>query len=174
MIILISGSTHTGKTLLAQKLIEKYHYPSMSLDHLKMGLIRSGLTDLTPDDDDKMTGLLWPIVKEMVKTAIENSQNLIIEGCYFPYDWKTYFEPEYLKHIKFICLIMSSKYINEHFDDIEKYSSIIEERIEDSYCKKELLLRDNQISLKMCKKYDCDYILIDDEYKVDINFGSIF
>ncbi|MEY8357211.1 hypothetical protein AALB39_28250 [Lachnospiraceae bacterium 54-53] len=58
MIILIGGSTHTGKTLLAQKLIGRYHYPSMPLDHLKMGLIQSGLTDLTPDDDDKMTGLL--------------------------------------------------------------------------------------------------------------------
>ncbi|MEY8357212.1 hypothetical protein AALB39_28255 [Lachnospiraceae bacterium 54-53] len=114
------------------------------------------------------------IVKEMVKTAIEISQNMIMEGCYFPYDWKTYFEPEYLKHIKFICLVMSSKYINEHFDDIKKYAGVIEERMEDSYCKKEFLLRDNQISLLMCKKYKCDYILIDDEYKVDINFGSIF
>lgn len=74
MIILIAGSTHTGKTVLSQKLIEKYHYPSMSLDHLKMGLIRSGLTNLTPNDDDKMTDLLWPIVKEMIKTAIENNQ----------------------------------------------------------------------------------------------------
>ena len=173
MIILIGGSKHTGKTLLAQKLIEKYHYPSMSLDHLKMGLIRRGLTDLTPDDHDKMTGLLWPIVKEMVKTAIENNQNMIIEGCYFPYDWKTYFEPEYLKHIKFICLVMSSKYINEHFDDIKKHAGVIEERIEDSNCKKELLLRDKQISLNMCKRYKCDYILIDDEYKVDINLENI-
>lgn len=173
MIILIGGSTHTGKTVLSQNLIEKYHYPSMSLDHLKMGLIRSGLTELTPDDGDKMTDLLWTIVKEMIKTAIENNQNMIIEGCYFPYDWKTYFEPEYLKHIKFICLVMSSKYIEEHFDDIKKYASVIEERVEDGYCKKELLLRDNQISLEMCKKYGCDYILIDDEYKVDINFGYI-
>lgn len=169
MIILIGGSTHTGKTALSQKLIEKYHYPSMSLDHLKMGLIRSGLTNLTADDDDKMTDLLWPIVKEMIKTAIENDQNMIVEGCYFPYDWKTYFEPEYLKYIKFVCLVMSSKYIEEHFDDIKKFASVIENREEDSYCKKELLLRDNRISLEMCKKYGCDYILIHDEYRVDID-----
>ncbi|WP_097004493.1 adenylate kinase [Lacrimispora amygdalina] len=173
MIILIGGSTHTGKTLLAQKLIERYYYPCMSLDHLKMGLIRSGLTDLTPDDDDKLTGLLWPIVKEMVKTAIENGQNMIIEGCYFPYDWKNYFDLEYSKHIKYVCLVMSSKYINEHFDDIKKYAGIIEERKEDSYCKKELLLRDNLNSLEMCQKYDCEYILIDDEYRIDIDFSSI-
>ncbi len=172
MIILIAGSTHTGKTALAQKLIEKYHYPCLSLDHLKMGLIRSGLTTLTPYDDDKMTDFLWPIVKEMIKTAIENSQNMIIEGCYFPYDWKTYFEPEYSSHIHFICLVMSSRYIEEHYDDIKKYACVIEERGEDD-CKKELLQRDNQTSFKMCEKYGCDYILIDNEYKLDINFGEI-
>lgn len=168
MIILIAGSTHTGKTLLSQNLIDKYHYPSMSLDHLKMGLIRSGLTKLTPDDDDKMTDLLWPIVKEMVKTAIENNQNMIIEGCYFPYDWKAYFSPEYLSYIKFICLVMSSKYIEEHFDDIQKYACVIEKRVENGCCKKELLRKENRISLEMCKKHGCDYVLIDDEYNVDI------
>ena len=168
MIILIAGSTHTGKTVLSQKLIEKYHYPSMSLDHLKMGLIRSGLTNLTPQDDDKMTDFLWPIVREIIKTAIENNQNMIIEGCYIPYDWNTYFTPQYLKYIKFICLVMSSKYIEEHYDDIKKYASVIENREEDD-CKKELLLRDNRFSLEMCKKYGCEYIWIDDEYKVDIN-----
>ena len=169
MIVLIGGSTHTGKTALSQKLIEIYHYPCMSLDHLKMGLIRSGFTKLTPEDDDKMTDLLWPIVKEMIKTAIENDQNMIIEGCYFPYDWEAYFEPVYLKHIKFVCLVMSSKYIEEHFDDIIKYASVVENRGDDNYYEKELLLRDNRNSLEMCKKFGCDYILIDDEYRVDID-----
>lgn len=46
-----------------------------------MGLIRSHYTELTPDDDDQMTDYLWPITREMAKTAIENNQNRIIEGC---------------------------------------------------------------------------------------------
>ncbi len=84
MIILITGASHTGKTLLAQKLLEKYHFPILSLDLLKMGLIRSGTTSLTPNQDTKLTLYLWPIVKEIIKTAIENNQNLIVEGCYIP------------------------------------------------------------------------------------------
>ena len=80
MIILITGASHTGKTVLAQKLLEKYKYPYLSIDHLKMGLIRSGYTKLTPEDDDKLTEYLWPVVREMIKTAIENGQNLIVEG----------------------------------------------------------------------------------------------
>ena len=83
MIILITGASHTGKTALAQKLLEKYQYPYLSIDHLKMGLIRSGNTELTPMSNDiALTAYLWPIVREMIKTAIENRQNLIVEGCY--------------------------------------------------------------------------------------------
>ncbi len=54
MIVLITGASHTGKTALAQRLLEKYHYPYLSIDHLKMGLIRSGNTSLTPVSDDRV------------------------------------------------------------------------------------------------------------------------
>lgn len=91
MIILITGASHTGKTLLAQKLLEKYKFPYFSIDLLKMGLIRSKNTTLTPEDDDKLQNYLWPIVCKMIKTAIENKQNLIIERCYIPPNWNKSF-----------------------------------------------------------------------------------
>ena len=126
MIILITGPSHVGKTALAQKLLEKYKYPYLSIDHLKMGLIRSGRTDLTPmSDDADLTAYLWPIVREMVKTAIENQQNLIVEGCYIPFDWEKDFEKEYLENIRYYCLVMSEKYIKNHFDDIKQYADFI-------------------------------------------------
>ena len=81
MVILIGGASHTGKTLLAQRLMERYRYPVLSIDLLKMGLIRSGQTELTPEDDDLLTPYLWGIVQEIVKTAIENGQNLIAVRC---------------------------------------------------------------------------------------------
>ena len=93
MVILIGGASHTGKTNLAQRLLEKYKYPYLSIDHLKMGLIRSGNTELTPTSDDTaLTRYLWPIVCGIMKTAVENKQNLIVEGCYIPFDWQTYFD----------------------------------------------------------------------------------
>ena len=107
MIILISGTTHTGKTALSQRLMEKYKIPYFSIDHLKMGLIRSNKTSLTADDDEKLTPYLWSIVKEMIKTAIENKQNIIIEGCYIPFDWQKDFDENYLQEIKYYCLIMT-------------------------------------------------------------------
>ncbi len=169
MIILIAGASHTGKTALAQKLLEKYHYPYVSIDHIKMGLIRSGQTTLTPcSDDNALTDYLWPIVREMIKTAMENNQNMIVEGCYIPYDWERSFEPEYLKKMKYVCLVMSETYIREHFADIRKYASVIEDRGEDEDCTLEETLRDNAEVLRECKKYGVNYVLIEKEYPKEI------
>ena len=81
MVILITGASHTGKTLLAQRLVRKYGCSCLSMDLLKMGLIRSGNTHLTPEDDQELEACLWPIVREIIKTAVENRQDLIVEGC---------------------------------------------------------------------------------------------
>ena len=169
MIILITGPSHVGKTALAQRLLEKYHYPYLSIDHLKMGLIRSGNTQLTPmSDDAELTAYLWPIVSEMVKTAIENEQNLIVEGCYIPFDWEKDFETSYLEHIKYYCLVMSEGYIRAHFDDIKKYASVIENRMDDTYCTMESVLEDNVNVLKEARKHNVPYILIDEKYELDL------
>ena len=170
MIILISGASHTGKTALAQKLLAKYQYPYLSIDHLKMGLIRSGNTDLTPmSDDDKLTAYLWPIVREMVKTAIENGQNLIVEGCYIPFDWQADFTEGYLSNIRYYCLVMSERYIKNHFDDIKNYANVIEQRLDDSYCTIESVLKDNRNILTLAQKHKVNYILIDENYEINID-----
>ncbi len=167
MIILITGASHTGKTALAQRLMEEYKYPYLSIDHLKMGLIRSKNTTLTPlSEDAKLTAFLWPIVCEMVKTAIENKQNLIVEGCYIPPDWQKDFSQEYLESIKYCCLVMSEQYIENNFQNIKKYANVIENRLYDDYSKAECL-QENARILDQCKRYNLNYILIDDEYKIE-------
>ena len=174
MIILITGASHTGKTALAQKLLEKYKYPYLSIDHLKMGLIRSGNTELTPmSDDNDLTAYLWPIVREMVKTAIENKQNLIVEGCYIPFDWQKDFDSEYLESIKYYCLIMSEEYIRNHFAEIKKYANVIENRLDDEWCTIESVLTDNAEVLALAKKHNVNFILIDDQYELNIDFVLI-
>ena len=169
MIILITGASHTGKTALAQRLLEKYRYPYLSIDHLKMGLIRSGNTELTPMDDHKLTEYLWPILREMIKTAIENRQNLIVEGCYIPFDWQKDFDPEYLENIKYYCLVMSEKYIRSHFADIKKYANVIENRLDDEWCTIESVLTDNAEILALARKHHVNHILIEDNYEISID-----
>ena len=169
MIILITGASHTGKTALAQKLLEKYKYPYFSIDHLKMGLIRSGNTELTPMDDNELTEYLWPIIREMIKTAIENKQNLIIEGCYIPFDWQKDFGSNYLESIKYYCLVMSEEYIRNHFADIKKYANVIENRLDDEWCTIDSVLTDNAEVLALAQKHNANFILIDDQYEINID-----
>ena len=170
MVILITGASHTGKTALAQKLLKKYKYPYLSIDHLKMGLIRSGNTELTPMSEEKeLTAYLWPIVCEMIKTAIENKQNIIVEGCYIPFDWQKDIDPEYLENIKYFCLVMSEAYIRNHFDDIKKYASVIENRLDDEWCTLESVLADNTEILQLAQRHSVNYILIEDKYEINID-----
>ena len=169
MVILIAGSSHTGKTLLAQQLLEKYKYPYLSIDHLKMGLIRSENTNLTVSEDKKLTEYLWNIVKEIIKTNIENDQNIIIEGCYIPFDWKKYFKENYLKKIKYICLIMTEEYIKNNFNKIIEYENSIENRIVKGDININKIIQENKYNLEMCKRFQSKYILIDKKYKIDLD-----
>ncbi len=173
MIVLITGASHTGKTTLSQKLLETYKYPYFSIDHLKMGLIRSGYTKLTPEDDDQLTDYLWPILREMIKTAVENQQNLIMEGCYIPFDWSKDFEKEYLKDIKYYCLVMSETYIKQNFASIKKYANAIENRLDDEWCTIESVLEDNAQFFELAKKHGVNYVLIDDEYDISIDLEKL-
>lgn len=202
MIVLITGASHTGKTALSQKLLERYKFPCLSIDHLKMGLIRSGNTELSPlSDDADLTEYLWKIVREMIKTAVENKQNFIVEGCYIPFDWQKDFTREYLENIRCFCLVMwncdfidllasgtkypppddtrgetgssvtlvSESYIRNHFADIRKYADVIDNRLDDGYCTMESVLRDNARFLALARQHGQNYVLIDDEYRVDID-----
>lgn len=165
MVTLIAGASHSGKTALAQKLLETCGWPYLSMDHLKMGLIRSGRTDLTPlSEDEALTACLWPVVREMIKTAIENGQNLVVEGCYIPFDWEKDFEKVYLDQMQYLCLVLSRSYIRNHFDKIRAYANVIENRLDDSDCTEAWLLAEHGAVWEQVQKFAVPYALIEDRY----------
>ena len=168
MVILLTGASHTGKTVLAQRLLEKLHYPYLSVDHLKMGLIRSGQTALTPADDEQLTIYLWPIVREMIKTAIENKQDLTVEGCYVPFDWRKDFDARYLSDIRFVCLAMTDAYIDAHFDAIRAHADDIESRLDDSYCTADWLKAENRAVIAGFRTAGEAVTLIDTDWEAAI------
>lgn len=165
MILLISGASHTGKTLLAQKLTERLGYPYLSIDHLKMGLIRSGQTALAADSpDSELIAYLWPITREIIKTAIENGQNLTVEGCYIPFGWKKDFGADYLKSIRHLWLVMDRDYIRGNWREIRAHANDIERRIDDSCLSRKELEADNEACLKGCVENGLAYVLIRNKY----------
>lgn len=165
MITIITGASHTGKTFLAQKIMERCSVPYLSIDHLKMGLIRSGQTDLTAEDDDVLTDFLWPIVREIIKTAIENKQNLIVEGCYVPANWRNDFNELYLNEIQFVCLAFSEKYIDANYDKIIAHASDIESRLDDRDCTIDSLKKDNNEVINKFSACGEVVTIIDDDYE---------
>ena len=172
MIYLIGGSSHVGKTLVAQKLMERTGYPYTSLDHLKMAFIRTGMTDLTVEDDLEMRYWMWPFVVEMIKTAIENGQNMIIEGCYIPAEWKDSFREEYLTHIKSMFIVMSEEYIRNHFSDIESFANVIETRLDD-HPDIEQLIECSAGFKKDCDENGTPYFFIGDKFSVEAILNKI-
>lgn len=166
MILLIGGSSHVGKTLLAQKLLEKYQIPYLSLDHLKMGMIRAGLTELTVEDDREMRYFLWPIAAEMIKTAIENDQHLIVEGCYIPGEWKESFSEEYLEKIHCAFLVMSEEYLRKNIRDVEAHACEIENRLADEVDLARLIFCSKEFK-KDCEKFGIPCLEITGTYAIE-------
>ncbi len=173
MVVLINGASCTGKTNLAQQLMEKYKISYLSIDHIKMGLIRSKNTNLSPYDDEKLQPYLWDIVKEIIKTVIENNQNIIIEGAYIPFNYKNDFSAEYLDNIKYICLAMSEKYINNNYNLIINKSNIVENRGKSFSIDKDFLISENKKYIENCIKYNISLILIDNKYTINVDLGNI-
>lgn len=168
MVIIITGATHTGKTALAKKLVRKTGFFCVSVDHLKMGLIRSGNTTLTPYDDDELTDYLWPIVREMIKTAIENGQDLVVEGCYVPFNWRDGLGKVYLSQIEYVCLCMSSDYIASHFDDILAHRSDAENRLYDADSAPASYIRDNRNFERGCRQAGNTLLMIEDSWEQSV------
>ena len=64
---------------------------------------------------------------------------------------------------------MSEEYIRNHFADIKKYANVIENRLDDDWCTVESVLTDNAEVLALAKKYNANFILIDDQYEINID-----
>jgi putative acetyltransferase len=172
MVILIGGVSCTGKTLMAQKLLEKYKIPYLSIDHIKMGLIRgSKYCDFSAtDSDDELTKKLWPIVKGIIMTNVENEQNIIIEGCYLPPEHIRDFEPEYMEQIIALYIGFSENYLEKHFDSgIVEHISEIEQKDYDNYINYENFIKQHSQVKELCKRNDAKFFEINDDYVGEMN-----
>ncbi len=168
MVILIGGASCTGKTTMAQTLLEKYQMPYLSIDHVKMGLIRGNrYCDFSPEDpEEQVTEKLWPIVKGIIMTNIENDQNIIIEGCYLPTDKVLDFEEEYKRHIIPFYIGFSKQYIVNNFDSgILAHRSETEYKDIDNHMTQIYFIDAHNKQKERCKKDNQRYFEIDVNYE---------
>ncbi|GIN99141.1 hypothetical protein J6TS1_50110 [Siminovitchia terrae] len=171
MIILISAVGSTGKTLMAQKLLERYHIPYLSIDHLKMGLYRGDKhCGFTPLDNTEVIGdNLWPILKGIIMTNIENEQHIIIEGCYILPHYLKDFDINYSEKIISVFLGFSTNYIQENFEGrIVKYRNAVELRgwPEERTIKE--LIKEHKEFKAQCLQAGVRYFEIENDYDKEI------
>ncbi len=171
MVIFIGGQSCSGKTTMAQRLLEKHYINYLSIDHVKMGIIRSyekcGFT--AEDSEDKITKHIWPCIKEIAKTNIENYQNIIIEGCYIPTDDVNNFESNYQEYIISLYIVFSRQYIEKHFEDgIIKHRSETEYKDVDDYMNKEFFIKEHEIQKEKCIANGQKYFEVFDNYEEDL------
>lgn len=176
MIIVISGNGYMGKTLMAQSLLEKYKIPYLSIDHLKMGMYRGNRDcGFTPLDSTEIIGeKLWPILKGIIMTNIENKQSMIIEGCYILPHYLKDFEKTYAEKIISVFLGYSTSYIKENFEsNILKHRSVIEDRgelhkEEASQATISEYIKENDAFRRRCMEHGARFFEIDSNYEEEI------
>ncbi|MBI9011522.1 MAG: 2-phosphoglycerate kinase [Clostridiales bacterium] len=171
MIIIISAASCSGKTLMSQTLLEKYKIPYYSIDHIKMGIFRADENcGFTPCDSNEKIGLaLWPMLKGIIKTSIENSQNLIIEGCYILPEFLKEFEEEYAEKIISIFFGFSKQYVQTKFETgILKHRCVVEKRGYDEERPVHNFIEEHQYFKLKCQLYDQPYFEINTDYEEEI------
>ncbi len=168
MVILISAPSCSGKTFLSQKLLEIYKFPYYSIDHIKMGIYRSNLENqFSPgDSEEKVAKHIWPTIREIIKTAIENNQNLIVEGVYIYPKFLKEFDANYRDSIIPIFFAFSTKYISNNFQkNIIEYRNIIESRLEKENRNIDYFKSVHKKFIKKCKKNNQKCFVVDNSYK---------
>ena len=166
MVILIGGCGNTGKTLLAHHLMVRHGITYMSVDHIKMGLFRGdpncGFTPL--DDFFELGERLWPIIKGIVMTNVENRQNIIVEGCYLLPHLVDDFEKTYSEHIVPVFLGFSEDYIRRnHATEIALNRSAAEDKDEQDDLA--TMLEDHQLVRTACKESGSNYFEVTVDYR---------
>lgn len=173
MVILIAGASYVGKTLMAQRLLETYKIPYISIDHIKMGMYRSGIDfGFTPESEREIvTEKLWSVIKGIIMTNIENCQNIIIEGCYFPENLNIS-DKKYLENIILLYMIFSERYIKKSFTKgIYENRNIVENRLCEMENKNDFVERyidENKRNKEYCIKNNVQYFEIVEDYAEEI------
>ena len=84
MLYFLGGTPRSGKSTTARQFMSETGIPWFELDYLKMGIAR-GIPefDLDPNRDDLVIAQqLWPVVKGVAMTYVENHENCLLEGAY--------------------------------------------------------------------------------------------
>jgi adenylate kinase family enzyme len=124
--IVIFGSSRSGKTTLAKKIVKEFHFCYISIDRIVTGF-QYGMPELNINHEDrsgKTVKLLSPFLLNFIKSLDSNSlrkDNIfyVIEGAYL--DINEYINFFRKRNIKLIITLQTELKKQDFFNNIRKY-----------------------------------------------------
>jgi len=124
MIILISGASHTGKTMLAKRLCERYQIPYKNIEYIKQHMLLSADSDginvgnALESNKYVLSENVWFIVENIVRDGLEKGEGMVLDGNFLP--------PHRVRALDDVGvismhLIFTPEYIEKNYDVILKH-----------------------------------------------------
>ncbi|MFP7219286.1 adenylate kinase [Bacillus subtilis] len=174
MLYLIGGSSRSGKTTTAKRMLAETKIPYFSLDYLMMG-IANGVPEMevNPTDGDLKNGQrLWKIVNPLMTAMVENKIDYIIEGVQLIPSHVSKFEQHYLGNVKTCFIGIAEIDIENSVEKMKFHSSMTENdglrNLDHLQFKLELerIKTDSTRIREECKKYNLQY------FESSLNFNK--
>lgn len=149
MVVIITGASCTGKTMLTKRLIDTCGVKQIAMDSIKMYLFRNDNNcGFTPTDSNRFIGgKIWSVIKKEILNAIDNGTDLIIEGAYF--------SPEYIR--------------KQYNLGIIKHRHIVKKRAYEEDRAPEVFIKYHNVLKEKCIEYGQRYYYIESDYEKEMD-----
>lgn len=165
MLYLISGTSRSGKTIIAKKILERKKIPYMSLDWLVMGFTngmpQNGIHDkLFPDE---IAEKLWDFLKAMCKSMLWSEVDYVIEGEAILPELVSELLSQYPDRIKICFVGYADIGVDEKIAYVKKFSKgkndwLCKESDDYIYSHTDNMITYSRMIKSACRKYDIRYI----------------
>ena len=123
MIYILTGIAKSGKSLVANRLIQKYSLPTFSTDYIMMMLVRGNKTlGIDPDGEDEIVAnQLRPYINGLIQTMVENKVDYFIEGVHFNPDFARELLDKYPNDVKVLYLGYKDINVEDKINELERF-----------------------------------------------------
>ena len=128
MIYIITGVAKVGKTLISEKIKERFNKSIFSTDYIMM-MLHYGNEDLDLDihaSDSTVASKLEPYVYGLIQTMVQNDNEYVIEGVHFNTDFSRRLKDEFGDKIRITYLGYKDVSVEDKVDEIYRFKNTMD------------------------------------------------
>lgn len=165
-LILLGGTSGTGKTLLAERLARHLGFACFSLDYAMMGLYRGfPETGITPTDGDTtIAEKMWGFTEGLLVAMLENGRSAVVEGIQLPPVQIAGLCQRFPDRLFSFFLVFSNRYMVQQGDMIARFRNVAERRLDMTIPDSETRSAENRSMEAICLESGLPCLVIDDDF----------